>query len=626
MTKASRLTKVTLYALPFTLIYGWINHLFWMIGFGNRYTPILFLAGLVFTTMWYLFSESWKKADVRWMLVPIAWVITVILLPWRTFTSSPHNDVHYHILQAKNIAGISDAVPPHQGLDFLFRPPMIPGVYAGEISITGSDWIHLTHLILTIFAIWQGQHLAERGTTKPRAAIAALIFLLLPVTRYWGQFQLLDLPVAGMFLFVTHALFVAERKRKVYWFLGLLGFLAGILFLTKYVFIYTIGLAGWFILKDKNLFRAKWFTIGFSISVIPYLAYHWLLYGEPFEALTPQSSYAMKSMVSTIGTYDAGTWAYHFRSQIFEIGILAILAGFILMYGTKRDELKTASVLFIPFIIIHGIILDFGTLRYLLPVFALGMTFMVASMPDFKNKLTQDWESVRRFMNNISLVIIIAIASIHFSTLDEEYQLMEAEVPPKDISMNFYLNASEMFPENEWVISSKHIPLTLFTEKKIDSFIGMEGNISMGMQDKNINFAMTSNLDPYYAWESDFRTSFGDPNLEPVDYHQEQEHLAVLWQLKEDNWRQPSTQISSTNGSIFGNLLILNQSQSVEFSNVQNIFWVSNHSETMVQEYLNRNAESAAQTCDFSEISGFCEVENSKLTNQYAHEIYIWFV
>ena len=86
------------------------------------------------------------------------------------------------------------------------------------------------------------------------------------------------------------------------------------------------------------------------------------------------------------------------------------------------------------------------------------MTFMVASMPDFKNKLTQDWESVRRFMNNISLVIIIAIASIHFSTLDEEYQLMEAEVPPKDISMNFYLNASEMFPESEWVISFLNKP------------------------------------------------------------------------------------------------------------------------------------------------------------------------
>ena len=90
--------------------------------FGNRYTPVLFLAGLVFALMWYLFSENWKKADVRWLLVPIAWAITVILLPWRTFTSSTHNDVHYHILQAKNIAGLSEAVPPHQGLDFLFRP------------------------------------------------------------------------------------------------------------------------------------------------------------------------------------------------------------------------------------------------------------------------------------------------------------------------------------------------------------------------------------------------------------------------------------------------------------------------------------------------------------------------
>ena len=204
---------------------------------------------------------------------------------------------------------------------------------------------------------------------------------------------------------------------------------------------------------------------------------------------------------------------------------------------------------------------------------------------------------------------------------------MEAEIPPKDISMAFYLNASEMFPENEWVISSKHIPLTLFTEKKIDSFIGIEGNISMAMQDKNIDYAMTSNLDPYYAWESDFRTYFGDPTLEPVDFHQEEEHLAVLWQLKEDNWLQPSSQIASTNGSIFGNLLILNESQSVEFSDVETIFWVSNHTDTMVQEYLERNDGATVETCDFSQVSGFCNIEDTQLTNLFAHrELHLVYV
>ena len=188
---------------------------------------------------------------------------------------------------------------------------MVPGVYAGELSITGSDWVHLTHLILTIFAIWQVKHLAERWTTKPRAAIAALIFLLylLLGTGANSSYWIYQLQVCSFSSFMLYSL----QKGKERWFLGLLGFLAGILFLlTKYVFIYTIGLAGWFILKDKNLFRAKWFTFGFLISVLPYLAYHWLLYNDPSRALTPQSSYAMKSMVSTIGTYDAGTWAYHF--------------------------------------------------------------------------------------------------------------------------------------------------------------------------------------------------------------------------------------------------------------------------------------------------------------------------
>ena len=67
MTKASRLTKVTLYALPFTLIYGWINHLFWMVGFGNRYTPILFLAGLnLFATLYQVSNATASSNIAEW--------------------------------------------------------------------------------------------------------------------------------------------------------------------------------------------------------------------------------------------------------------------------------------------------------------------------------------------------------------------------------------------------------------------------------------------------------------------------------------------------------------------------------------------------------------------------------
>ena len=78
--------------------------------------------------------------------------------------------------------------------------------------------------------------------------------------------------------------------------------------------------------------------------------------------------------------------------------------------------------------------------------------------------------------------------------------------------------------------------------------------------------------------------------------------------------------------STFGNLLILNESQSVEFSDVETIFWVSNHTDTMVQEYLERNDGATAETCDFSQVSGFCDIEDTQLTNLFAHEIYIWFM
>jgi hypothetical protein len=623
-----------LFALPASLGIGWVIHFFWMIGIGNRIFTILLALAAVSSMAYLLYTNRWEVTDLRWSLSPLLVISLALYLPWWSYTSSQHTDTFYHILEANNFFGGMDWVPTHQGMDFLFRPPLIPGFLALELALNDdSTWVIYSSLFLFSVTLWQLQHLAERWTTKFRAALVVPVFLLLPVARYWGQLPLLDVAVAGMFILTIHTLLMSDDNIQSKKLALSIGLLAGMTFLTKYVFIYTIGIGLWLLLADRNRTRASWFLFGWIISTAPFLLYHQITQGDPFSALTPQSNFAISSITETLGSYTSSQWFWEYQSQLFGFGILFTLLGLFSVGVSKPKDLLSILTLTLPLIFIHAYILDFGTLRYHTPWIALSVVLIVASIPIDVKRFTSrdvDWEKISRLCRSLSLGSVIIIASLHLSTLNEEREHYEELIPERDRVWEFYLDASEMVPEDSILLTSKYIPIALNTGLHTERYVHSDNPMSDSINSTSATYALTSNLQPYQPWEKNLLPLLGNEMIEPFDIHQVGDDAAVLWVVGFDPWIPIQSPIQS-NGTIYGNMILLSGEQTVEFEVNSTVKWISipsgNSTIGVVNLYLENNSVVSGTCSDMDGDFGYCEIQqNGVIKPKTNHDLYLWLL
>ena len=497
----NRLDDLTFWSLPAMLICGWFVHVFWILGLENTIFPIFIFIMMLYFVLKQLRWNDYQTSDLRWLLAPLSTIVLVIYLPWWDYTSSQHTDTYYHILEAMNFIGMSEFEPSHQGLDFLFRPPLIPGIYGIELSLLGSSWITYTPILLMITTLWQMQHLSERWTTKARAMFVVPVFLLLPSVRYWGQLQLLDVPVAGMYILIIHLLIKSDENSESKTDAMILGLCSGLIFLTKYVYVYLIGLCIWLAIKDKNLLRSKMFLSGWILISIPFLIYHLVKYGDPLEALTPQTSFAVNGLTQTLGEYSFEQWWIDYNLEITGVGIVATLAGIIVLFFRDRSQFVSVLIIGTPFVIIHGLILDFGTTRYQIPFFALSIVLISSSLPIRNLSSSGDYNKISTLLGTFAITVLLFSSMIHMGTLEKEKERYEILSPLMDDRMQFYLKSSEMFPDDEYTLTSKYIPIALHTGKYTARYLYTSDPLTDSLESSEINYALTSNYYPYRGWE-----------------------------------------------------------------------------------------------------------------------------
>ena len=133
------LDVLTFWALPTTLIAGWIIHLFWMLGFGTKIVPFFIFVLMVLTILQILRKTKWNYCDLRWAVAPICVLMLAEQLPWWEMKHIGLTDGMYHLIQANHYIGESENLPIHQGQDFLFRPPIIPAVISMELIFSDSS-------------------------------------------------------------------------------------------------------------------------------------------------------------------------------------------------------------------------------------------------------------------------------------------------------------------------------------------------------------------------------------------------------------------------------------------------------------------------------------------------------
>lgn len=552
--------------LPACLLAGWLIHFTWMIGLAGPWIPSLVLITLVIILGIVIRHGEWVWYDTRWLAAPILVILLALFLPWWNLTNVAFTDGAYHLIQSKNFLGRMDWSPITHELDFLMRPPIVPGFFSLELLFYGHDsYVQFTPLLLLVATLWQLQHLAERWAPKWQAVLVVPVFLLVPVVRYWGQMAYLDVPVAGMWILTLHLLLIADDNNENEFHPFILGLAAGGTFLTKYAHLYLVGIAFWLLLKDRNTKRFSKFLYGWFIIAGPYLLYHSITQGDPLAALFPQTSYAINSATNVLGDYTSAMWYEQFEKEITTIGVVGSLLGIILLWMRNQGDVVNMLVLITPLLYLHAVILDFGEARYHTPWLALAVVLMAVSLPERIldsefNQKNEDFDK-RRWMAAYSTVILLLVAYTNFQTLSDENQWADEYIPWSAELLNFHLEVIEDVPDDAILLSGHNFPIALNTGIAAYRFGPFNDPIADSIDMVEATHLATTNRAPRYHWEHDFDYAIGHNSIEPITVTIDEQWFGVLWEVNETSRLNPEQYFETTSGSISGDVLILGPGQ-----------------------------------------------------------------
>ena len=551
--------KLTLFALPGAIICGWVIHLFWIIGFEGGWTTWLVLFLVLTSIAISVKGANWSKDDLRWLMAPVCLIILVIILPW--WNLMPRWDAAYHLIEANAFIGNVLWSPFHHGQDFLFRPPLIPALFSMEIVLSGnSTQVVFMPLLLMIMSTWQIQHLSERWSSKKYSLLAVPAFLLLPAVRYWGQLPYLDVAVAGTWILILN-IFIRVEKEDSRRLVAILGAVAAMAMLVKYVHVYLIGLVGWFIIKDRDLRRALPFIGGWLLISGPFLLHNFFVNGNPLAALTPQTSFALKSVADTLGNHNSLTWSYHLLSQLAFIGIIAMLVGLFRLRSKDVESFNAIVILLTPLVIIHAFILDWGESRYHLPWLGLAIALMLVSPS--ADKLANFTGKRLNFHLSISLVILILMSTWNLGVVVSE--ISEANEEIKDLDERYRFTWGIWEGEDiDSQIAGNAMNIGLHSGIETSLFLRSDNPVIDTLAYVDASHIITQNALPRFDWEEDFETQLGHELIEPVKTKVQGNWTAVLWRVDNTSYANPADSLDYTGGRIVGDMLVLEYGDSAD--------------------------------------------------------------
>ena len=575
------LGHLTFWALPTILTGGWLISLFWMLGLESRLIPSVIVGAMVILTIYSVRLIKWSYSDLRWLIAPICVVILADQLPWWQMKHVGLTDGMYHMIQANHYIGEIDNFPYHQGQDFLFRPPIVPAVLSIELLFSNS--INYIPLILLSLTCWQLQHLSERWNNKFLSSLIIPAIILVPVFRYWGQLPYADIPVAGLWIFLIHIAIQNPKSKRSIW---LLGCFAGLVFLTKYVFIYAISLSCWLFLKDKSRTRAVIFLQGWFTIASPFLLFYFITQGDPLAALSPQTNFAIDSAISVVGEHDVSIWWEHLISQISIFGVIGFFIGIYRLYFEYHDEMKEIMVLLLPLIILHIFILDFGTERYHTPWIALMLCICIAGLPISNTKLNLKNQFELR-NNLVCAFMILLVITSNISTIDEEIETSERDIPLRLELFDFHMENTNGLSEDSILLTGHDMPVILTLDIEAYRFIKHENVIGQSISEYDATHIITSNWSPRYQWEKYPIELLGNPYIEPLSVNIFENKLGILWEVNNSVGISPLLQTNASEQNVFGDLLVLYQDQTVSItSNSTLISWIEVEDQTPINDVL----------------------------------------
>lgn len=583
------------FSLPYLTVLGWIILLSWIVGAES----IWIVRTLFLVTGYILFKKSktvsWNKNDLRWLIAPVFVFSLAIFLPWWDYTIA-WQDASFHLFQSLNFSGYSEWVP--NGV-YLSRSPIVPSILSFEFLFESKiNEIFVIPLFLFITSAWQIQHFSERFVSKSTSILCVIMFILLPTVRYWGQMAMTDVPVAGMWFFCL-AIFIDSEKEPINHRLSvLLGGSVGLIFLTKFTFIYMTGLIGWFLIRDRNFVRIRNFAIGWFVICLPFLVNQFLKYRNPFHTISGKVSYAKKSSYSNVGAYDAVAFAEDVTLNLNFFILSCSVIGILLLTNKRKIQSTAILVVTVPLVVLNGLILDWGEPRYNIPLFGLVLVLsMICLEPEFNAPLRK---RAKWFPYFCSLIIFCSLIS-HIIDIPDEIEKASVMNKNFDEWTQFEIKPMNDIDDSSLVLAGRSSSVSLYTSIPTLRFDNPIQRVSFEptgdfLTDSIINneptHILTTNVAPWRSFEKSFNYQLGHPMIEFQsvaigDGVANAWWTSVLWEVNQTEYLQPEQVFSTHNGTLFGDLIVLapNESFTVGEDNLS-IKWVEVTSKRPDQQVL----------------------------------------
>ena len=582
-------------ALPSMLFLGWIIYLSWVLGIEGWWIVLLLLLVAIYVVFIFLKNVNWSNEDYRWLVAPSLVIVIAMYLPWWDYTQAwPDSSVH--LFQSLNFIGFYEWIPP-TGLGY--RSPIIPGVISFQFLLNRSpENIFIIPIILFIASAWQIQHFTERYCSKRASVLCVCLFILLPTVRYWGQMAMTDVPVSGMWFF-TMAIFIESEKDRMNEKLTfLLGISVGLLFLTKYTFIYMLGLICWFVLTNLSFKRTGIFLVGWILISLPFLLDQFFKYGNPIFPFTGQIHYAKVSTFSTVGTYDERSFLNDITPNLnYFLLFCSIIGMFLFGYRQKMDS-KAILVMALPLLILNGFILDWGEPRYNIPLLGLGV---ILSMICLESEFNKPILKKIKWFPHICSIIILCSLMTHVASLSNEREEALVRNENFDVWSQFEIRPMTELNKSSLVLAGRSTSISLLTEIPTLRWSHPIGNtsyeptgdyLSDSILRTEATHILTTNVAPRLPFEKLFNYQLGHPMIELQsvaigDGTANAWWTSVLWEVNQTEYLQPDQVFSTHNGTLFGDLIVLapNESFTVGEHNLS-IKWVEVTSKRPDQQVL----------------------------------------
>jgi hypothetical protein len=553
--------RLTFESMPFLIFTGAFMSL------GSTFSvPIILLlmsvhVGFLYW-IWSLRKHPVSVSDIRFLFVPlVVWIIALCSGGYHVFPS--FYDQAEHLMISNRILDRCECGLLKQQTDGLFRPELIPGIAAIELAWSGETYkVYLTPLLLLFSTGWAIQLLAEQYTPQKLAMAAPMAFLLLPIVIVYGRTMLLDIGIAGMI--VSSMLYFRKIENKSEKYIVFFGAMIASIGMAKYSYIY---LGPWIILifyirDHKKVIKP--FALGWGGITLLNIIKNILLTGGLFSPMNQQITGTMNSIKSTdgeIGDYGTLQFILEYVDQWSILLLVCAVVGFAILIKKEKDILWHTWALIAPAMILHGVILDFGWVRYSTPWLALACIGIPAFLSSELFSIQVNHKHVKPFLVSGLIILLLSVYQTSALLIEEREEVKIRSQVHWTIA-NIYVDAGRNVDDNAiFVTGTSDWNLELYSSKTSYQFENDDDPVYNSIIEFEASHLLTQTRGWRYDIDVNWTYLYGSPVM-PYDDFWSGSTEGYLWSVNESrlsthSWWTNQTITLLGDGSTFGDFMYL---------------------------------------------------------------------